>query len=973
MKKFLSLVLALVMTMSLVTVSAGAKDFSDNSKIQYKEAVDVMSAVNVISGYAEGDFRPSTTLTRGAAAKIICNLILGPTTAGALVADAAPYKDVPTNHTFAGYIAYCQKAGIISGYADGSFKPANSLTGYAFMKMLLGALGYDATREGYTGANWSINVAKQALNIGLADDLIGDFNGVKAVTREEACLYAFNMIQADVVEYEKNSTITVGNVTVTDNSAAKSKRWGSSAINDGNIDGKKGGDGYVQFAEEYFNKLKKTSDTDAFARPATKWTNKGDKIGTYADKADVTYTKNVELGDIYKDLGMTQKDSAAKVFYNGVPAKNVSVSKSNTLKVANDNANKGLVANGTNVEVFYNSDDNAVTICVIDTYAGVINSKETKVADPYVVVEAKSSIIDPAKAPVSITTGTRNRFECDTNAFNEDDVVLFTYSQKDNEIESVVKAESVTGTLTQYTVGKKLTLADKEYKYNENSVAFEMGETSMSTKSDYIAYLDQNGLVIYVDEVKFDASKYAFVMYAQSTNSKFGKDQAQLVLSDGTVKTVDTDDDYTDLVGRIVYYRADSSNEYVLREAANQAYNGAAATGSAKTTFVTHAKDEHVSGYNYTNDGPVVGGNVGFKMVNTKAKIELTSPTDYVYANSETVFVVAEVDSTGKVNYDTYTGIKNAPTIKGTWDNTEKPTAGSHAVEAAYVKSGNLVTFMFIDATGAYTTNGKKDITFLAGQSVSKATYDVDGNVWYSYNAVVDGEITTVKVKGGTNVTTGSDGGYTKTNVVGTNFKYNNKNLVTGVTLPSSGTLNSYTVIETNNSTTATYAATTGVYKLSGAYTIGLGASKARYTVASDAKMFIVDPDGVITKVADVKDITTDTSAEYIALFSDDGDIDYLFVQQIDNGKTENGSGNVTPGTVTAVAYDASTGKVNVTASKAGNYTVTVEVLSNGTYVKAASYTAVVTTNGGTSADVVVGKLTAGNARIVCGDVVVLA
>ena len=80
MKKFLSLVLALVMTMSLVTVSAGAKDFSDSTKIQYKEAVDVMSAVNVISGYAEGDFRPTATLTRGAAAKIICNLILGPTT-----------------------------------------------------------------------------------------------------------------------------------------------------------------------------------------------------------------------------------------------------------------------------------------------------------------------------------------------------------------------------------------------------------------------------------------------------------------------------------------------------------------------------------------------------------------------------------------------------------------------------------------------------------------------------------------------------------------------------------------------------------------------------------------------------------------------------------------------------------------------------------------------------------------------------
>ena len=36
MKKFLSLVLALVMTMSLVTVSAGAKDFSDDGSITYQ-------------------------------------------------------------------------------------------------------------------------------------------------------------------------------------------------------------------------------------------------------------------------------------------------------------------------------------------------------------------------------------------------------------------------------------------------------------------------------------------------------------------------------------------------------------------------------------------------------------------------------------------------------------------------------------------------------------------------------------------------------------------------------------------------------------------------------------------------------------------------------------------------------------------------------------------------------------------------
>ena len=95
MKKFLSLVLALVMTMSLVTISAGAKDFTDGSKITYVEAVDVLSAVKVIDGYTDGSLNPTATLTRGAAAKIICNLILGPTTASALHADAAPFSAFP--------------------------------------------------------------------------------------------------------------------------------------------------------------------------------------------------------------------------------------------------------------------------------------------------------------------------------------------------------------------------------------------------------------------------------------------------------------------------------------------------------------------------------------------------------------------------------------------------------------------------------------------------------------------------------------------------------------------------------------------------------------------------------------------------------------------------------------------------------------------------------------------------------------
>ena len=159
----------------------GAKDFADDSDIDYKAAVDVISELGVVDGYSDDTFRPDGLLTRGAAAKIICNLILGPTTASALSASTAPFKDVPTTNVFAGYITYCAQQGIISGYGDGTFRPTGTLSGNAFMKMLLGALGYDSSIEHYTGANWQVNVIKQASGIGL-DDGNDNFVGSNPVT-----------------------------------------------------------------------------------------------------------------------------------------------------------------------------------------------------------------------------------------------------------------------------------------------------------------------------------------------------------------------------------------------------------------------------------------------------------------------------------------------------------------------------------------------------------------------------------------------------------------------------------------------------------------------------------------------------------------------------------------------------------------------------------------------------------------------
>ena len=831
MKKFLSLVLALVMTMSLVTVSAGAKDFTDSSKINYSEAVDVMSAAKVIDGYAEGDFRPTATLTRGAAAKIICNLILGPTTASALVADAAPYKDVPTNHTFAGYIAYCQKTGIISGYADGTFKPANSLTGYAFMKMLLGALGYKADQEGYTGANWSIQVAKRALNIGLADDLVGDFNGVKAVNREEACLYAFNTLKATMVEYDKNSTVIVGNITIKEQSDAK--EMANTGKTDGNIDK----DGKMQFAEKYFTDLKGVATTDEFSRPATMWKVKSEEIGTYTDTADATYTKKVEIGDIYKDLGLGKSISAKKVsvYVDGVedasqPARDIT---------KGDDKNK-YGDNGVLTEVFYDNDNDSVVITEVNTYVGTITKtvKATDKKDAYVVVAPES------EKPANF----KNEFETD-DKFEDDDYVLYTYSLKEKEIESVAAATKVEGTVTvaensvtNNSDKKALTINGTKYKASAKISGENLSDVSV--KQDYTIYLDSYGYMIYVEENEA-IGDYALILNIKGGSDWYLGNRVELLFTDGTTKIVTTDKDYNAKKGMvkhdIVTYKVNADGEYTLKALPTEKLVSAESTGDAKADTITTNKT--------------------LSMENNKAGLKIDGTT--YTANSASVFVVADAGSTD--DFTAYTGVKNAPSI-----NTTKAAKLSETADTyAYCKSGKMITVMFVfPGKNVEINDATSNALFVANGSVSNLIHDNDGD-YFTFSAVVDGELKTVKVAQDVKV----DGVKQTEKQIKKNFGGLFKSYTTdkGI-ITSVKTYEDYDKNQDVENESAVNGTVSGIDKVSKEYTVKLGLQKDgeyKYTVTvdKDAKIFYVNTDDEISV------------SSYSAIAKDDNDVVYAVVK----------------------------------------------------------------------------------------------
>ena len=195
--KTLSLVLVIAMIVSLCVVGVSAKTFSkDGDKINdaYKEAVDVMSGIGIISGTdaAGTTFNPTGNFTRAAAAKIIAYMQLGVSAAEALKGTSNTFKDVPATYWAAPYIAYCAQQKIIAGYGNGNFGPDDALTGYAWAKMLLCAVGYGVKGE-YSGASWSINVAKDALTKGVFTDVLSASTN-EVITREQATQMAFNTL-----------------------------------------------------------------------------------------------------------------------------------------------------------------------------------------------------------------------------------------------------------------------------------------------------------------------------------------------------------------------------------------------------------------------------------------------------------------------------------------------------------------------------------------------------------------------------------------------------------------------------------------------------------------------------------------------------------------------------------------------------------------------------------------------------------
>lgn len=715
LKRALSLGLTATMISGLMVMGSSAASYADVTSKQNEEAIEVLKTVGIMVGDENGKFNPDAKVTRNEMAVVMCNL-LDYTVAS--YKGTSPFTDVP--EWAEPYVAACYTNGITSGYDKVTYGGNDTVTTGQAALMLLKALGYFQYSADF-GSDWLVETTKNGSTAGLFD---GVATGAKeALTRNDVAQMVLNALEADLVKAEKNgSDVQVGDIVISGGKATYDSRTGTDSkyakIDNTKVDGKY----TIQLGEDLYDGdlVKADGADDDFGRPSVKWTYENKEIGTYADDADAVYTATVEKQDLYDLVGsdvyndLKNGDADFTVVKDGV-AQDVKLSDY-IVKNNDDDAGKDVIKKGATTEVFIDDDSNDVVIAVINSYVAQVDGDYDKNDE-----ELELDILDEAFVDVKDTTLSSDDFDY-LDSYSDEDYVLITVADK--EIKSIALAETVEGKVTAYTEKKNVTVDGTKYEYSKNYTDAVKKDSNLSydLNDAYTLVLDANGYVIYTDGTA-GHNDYVYVAKMDYAGGAKKSLEGDAYFIDGTNKviTIDNDEDFdARTYGNWYSYNEKSSGKYEL-EAIPTDKDTDTFYGSVKHDTETGEKAKGIVTENgkstvYVNDTNTSG----------------SGKVDKVKANNDTIFVVNDDD-----DVTAYTGIKNVPDI------TAKNSKNG-AVTVAVVMDNDYADVVYIYSADMSISGDSGDRVYLLEESPN-ASVDKDDNKYYEYDAIVNGEITTVK------------------------------------------------------------------------------------------------------------------------------------------------------------------------------------------------------------------------------------
>lgn len=286
LKKVISSVAALTMVAS--SVAAFAVDFPDvESTASYAQAVQELSALDVISGYEDGTFGPDKLVTRAEITKMIVDALAERSSAEAST-ESTKFADVSADHWAKGYINQGVADGFIAGMSDTEFDPDANVTYVQAQKMLVSAIGYETYAQAQGG--WPIGYKTYAASL----DITKGISGIKDSTE---------LTRAQVAQMIDNAMDTPLCVI-----ASWKPEWnGTKTPNLETRDGKEGRAYETLFTEKHdaykvYGRVTETSkagsvDTDK----VTFQVEKADNFDDQEVKADSPVSEDMYIGDSKAD------------------------------------------------------------------------------------------------------------------------------------------------------------------------------------------------------------------------------------------------------------------------------------------------------------------------------------------------------------------------------------------------------------------------------------------------------------------------------------------------------------------------------------------------------------------------------------------------------------------------------------------------------------------------------------------------
>ena len=212
-KKFISLVLALVMVLGTFTsVFAETAKPAEAKKAEAGEKVEkVVGKDNkiqyiidkkLVEGYEDGTYGLDKNIKRSEITRLLVLANGNEELAKQLQGSMKIYSDVDTKHWANGVISVgttvpsdANGIAMLAGYPDGSFKPENDVTYAELAKMLVVLAKKDLTAEMVKNAKWATSWMTWAAQLGILDDVnVVDSN--KAANRADAFTMVYNALYA---------------------------------------------------------------------------------------------------------------------------------------------------------------------------------------------------------------------------------------------------------------------------------------------------------------------------------------------------------------------------------------------------------------------------------------------------------------------------------------------------------------------------------------------------------------------------------------------------------------------------------------------------------------------------------------------------------------------------------------------------------------------------------------------------------